>query len=214
MNARRLGDVIGRRFGFTIVGALLLGALFVVGMPTVASAAAPAREVAAANSGYYQVRPGDSLGEIARYYGVTVQDIINANHLTSSTIYVGQRLYIPSGGSPTQAGCTSFYRVQRGDTLTAIAKRYRMNTDALARANGISNASHIVVGQRICIPQIYGNVSSGGTASGHSGIHTVQPGDTLSEIAQQYRVSMHKLMQLNMLKNPDHIYVGQRLRLR
>ena len=74
-----------------------------------------------------------------------------------------------------------------------------------------ADASVIYVGQRICIPQIYGNVSSGGTA--HGGWYTVTAGDTLSEIAQRYRVSMRQLMEWNHINNPNHIYVGQRLRI-
>ncbi|MEZ4836668.1 MAG: LysM peptidoglycan-binding domain-containing protein [Caldilineaceae bacterium] len=43
--------------------------------------------------------------------------------------------------------------------------------------------------------------------------HTVRPGDTLSRIAQSYGVSMSSIMSANGIYNPDHIYVGQRLKI-
>ncbi len=202
----------------TIVAAVALILAVVIAVLPVAAHAAPAEAPAAssANSGVYKVKRGDTLGEIARYFGVTVKDIMVANGLTSSTIYVGQRLIIPSSSSPTTAGCTTVYRVKPGDTLTKIAKQYNMNVSALARANGISNASHIVVGQVICIPQIWGNRSSSGHGSsgGNSqGVHVVVAGDTLSQIAKTYRTSMRSLMELNNIKDPNQIYIGQRLRI-
>jgi LysM repeat protein len=195
----------------------LILALVAATLPAAAYAAPEqAPQESSANSGVYRVKRGDTLGDIARYYGVTVRDLMVANHLSTSTIYVGQRLYIPAGGSPTKAGCTNVYRVKRGDTLTKIANRYNMNVSALARANGISNASHIMVGQVICIPQIWGNRSSSGhgPSGGNSRhVHVVKAGDTLSQIAKYYGTSMRSLMQINNIKNPNKIYVGQRIRL-
>jgi LysM repeat protein len=206
------------RVKMLLVAITLMLALVVATLPTAAHAAPEqAPTESAASGGVYKVKRGDTLGEIARYFGVTVRDIMVANGLSSSTIYVGQRLHIPAGGSPSKAGCTNVYRVQRGDTLTKIAKRYNMNVSALARANGISNASHIVVGQVICIPQIWGDRSSSGHGSsgGSShGVHVVRPGDTLSQIAKSYGTSMRSLMEINNIKNPNQIYVGQRIQIR
>jgi LysM repeat protein len=198
----------GRMFALALTLALF-GALFL----TLDSAqAAPDSSTAVRSSrNYHVVQRGDSLGDIARHYGVTVKDIKEANGLTTSTIYVGQRLRIPSGSSPTAAGCASYYKVRKGDNLTRIAARYNMNVSALARANGLSNASHIVVGQRICIPNIWGNRSS--SHSGTSSVYIVQRGDTLSQIAKSNGTTVRKLMHLNNIHDPNHIYVGQRIKL-
>ena len=40
-------------------------------------------------------------------------------------------------------------------------------------------------------------------------IHVVQPGDTIYRLAQQYGVSMERLLQDNQLQNPSHLVVGQ-----
>lgn len=197
-----------------IVAALLLAML--VSLAPMAAYAAPTESTAAAPSsysgGYYMVRPGDTLGAIARYYGTTIAAIKAANGLTSNTIYVGQRLRIPAPVSAHQTGCSGMYMVMAGDTLSSIASHFGVNTYALAQANGISNASQIYVGQRICIPNIYSPATGSSSMSGN--YYTVKAGDTLSEIAQAHMTTVHKLMMLNHISNPSLIVVGQKLRLR
>jgi hypothetical protein len=80
--------------------------------------------------------------------------IKNANGLTSSVIYVGQVLWIPagSGGGGGGSWCSQTYIVQRGDTLSGIARWFGVSVYELAQVNHISNPSHIYAGQRLCIP--------------------------------------------------------------
>jgi lipoprotein-anchoring transpeptidase ErfK/SrfK len=111
--------------------------------------------------GTYVVRPGDNLFRIALNHGLTTQQLAAANGITNySHVYVGQTLVIPSRGSYSAAAAPSVaasssggtYTVRRGDTLFRIALNHGVSTDALARANGISNVSHIYVGQALRIP--------------------------------------------------------------
>lgn len=191
----------------TAIAILLVFAMTLALMPTVVSAA-PA-SVPTYSMGYHIVKPGETLSQIARYYGVTVSALMSANGLTNPNyIYVGQQLYIPdSSGAP--AGCYSYYYVRPGDTLSRIAAYFGMRTSALAAANGISNPNYIYVGQRLCIPSIYGPSypPSDGT------LYTVKAGDTLTKIANWYGTTVHYLMVLNGLSNPNYIYVGQLLRV-
>lgn len=182
----------------------------------IAATAAPA-DAPAASGAVHIVKKGQTLSHIARYYGVTVQALASANGISNTSyVYVGQRLYIPSSyGAP--AGCTSYYRVKHGDTLSEIAAWYGMSTYALASSNGLSNASYIYVGQKLCIPSIYGGGSYYGGGKHHGGYggghYVVKAGDTLSEIAQWNGTSVHHLMKINHLYNPNHIYIGQKLRI-
>ncbi len=50
--------------------------------------------VESASAATYTVQSGDSLWKIATQHGITYQTLMNANHLSSSTIYVGQKLTI------------------------------------------------------------------------------------------------------------------------
>lgn len=206
-----------RRTAFLLLVCIALTATFI---PT-AAIAAPA-DAPAAGAGHHVVRPGETLSHIARYYGVTINALKQANGLGNANyIYVGQHLYIPSGdyGHGAPAGCSNYYYVRHGDSLSKVAKWFGIKTSALASANGLSNANYIYVGQKLCIPSIYGGgYKHGGShhddgGYGHGGDYRVKPGDTLSEIAKWNGTSVHKLMHLNGLSNPNYIYVGQWLRL-
>ena len=190
------------------IAILLICAIVVTMLPTTARAAPESSP--AYSSGYHIVKPGETLSHIARYYGVTVGALARANGLSNANhIYVGQRLYIPTSyGAP--AGCYSYYYVKLGDTLSRIAAHFGMRTSALAAANGMSNPNYVYVGQRICIPNIYGGPSYSGDWGAY---YKVKVGDTLSEIAQGYGTTVHYLMVLNGLHNPNYIYVGQVLRI-
>ncbi len=92
----------------------------------------------------YVVRWGDSLGSIARYYGVSVNDILalNPQIWNPSYIYAGQVINIPS--TPV------WYTVQYGDTLRIIAARYGTSVYSLQLLNPqIGNPNWIYVGQVI-----------------------------------------------------------------
>lgn len=114
---------------------------------------------------------------------------------------------LPAAAAPDYQGGT--HVVQRGETLSQIARRYGVSMAALAQANGISNPNFIYSGQRLTIPGASGGASSGGSAA--SGVHVVRAGENLSSIAARYGVSMAALAQANGIANPNHIYVGQRL---
>ncbi|RPI52505.1 MAG: LysM peptidoglycan-binding domain-containing protein, partial [Chloroflexi bacterium] len=78
---------------------------------------------------------------------------------------------------------------------------------AIASANGIANPNRIFVGQRLRIPSGH----PGGPGPGGGGIYIVRHGDTLSGIARHLGVSLHALINVNGIRNPNRIYAGQRL---
>lgn len=158
------------------------------------------------------VQPGENLYRIALHYGVTVNQIAAANGLTNtSLIYVGQRLVIPTSGSvpanpaPPTSGV---HVVQPGENLYRIALRYGLTTQTLAAANGIINVNQIYVGQQLVIP---GQASPAPAPAPSGQTYVVQRGDTLSAIAMRYGVSTWALAQINGIRNPSLIYVGQAL---
>jgi LysM repeat protein len=185
-------------------------------LPTVAFAApaAPAAEAAPQSSNcstWHTVRYGETLSHIARFYGVSQQAIMNANGITNpSRIFAGTVLCIPaSGGWNPGPGCSTVHVVQRGETLSGIARAYGVSMWAIMEANGILNANHIFVGQRLCIPG--GSVVPPQPPTGCTAIYVVQRGDTLAGIARWYGTTVGTLMALNGITNPNHIWVGQRL---
>jgi LysM repeat protein len=174
-----------------------------------------ATPVSAAETGIvHVVQPGENLYRIALHYGVTIDAIASANSLTDTRhIYVGQRLIIPSSGSPSAPPSSSggVHVVQRGENLYRIALRYGTTVQALAAANGIVNTNQVYVGQRLVIPGSSSTPPSAPPASGST--YVVRRGDTLTAIALRYGVSAWSLAQLNGISNPSLIYVGQVLRI-
>ncbi len=101
---------------------------------------------------HYRVRKGDTLNAIAQKFGVRLAPIAAANQLNNrNRIYPGQMLVIPS--SSESVGPVR-YRVQRGDTLQAIARRFRTTLAALTESNGITDPHRIVLGQILLIPAV------------------------------------------------------------
>ncbi|PRR69741.1 serine hydrolase [Neomoorella humiferrea] len=71
----------------------------------------------------YQVQPGDSLWQIARRFGTSIDIIKNNNNLSGDTIYPGQKLYIPDG-VPANAPDYSSLKKQIEDFLATQAGTY------------------------------------------------------------------------------------------
>lgn len=117
---------------------------------------------------------------------------------------------------------TGYYTVKGGDTLSRIANRFSTTVNTLASLNDIHNVNRIYVGQRLLVRQQAAPVQAPATKHETSTVntnntantYTVQSGDTLSRIAGKFNTTYTKLAQLNNIKNPNLIRVGQVLTVR
>jgi murein DD-endopeptidase MepM/ murein hydrolase activator NlpD len=117
--------------------------------PAAAVVAAPA-EVSPSGA-QHRVASGDRLGAVADAYGVSLEALARANHLSPPyVIYVGQVLQIPAGAKVTPVR----YAVRRGDTLSGIARRFDVAMADVAAANGIRSPYRLSVGQSLEIPGV------------------------------------------------------------
>ena len=163
------------------------------------------------------VRSGETLSEIADRYGVSTRQLMRLNGLRDSDyIEAGSRLEIP--GPRVSAG-PGRHRVQPGDTLDDIAARYRVSSRDLMLLNGLRNANHVEAGQTLKLPSNAViaqsrpkpapiNVTPGASE------HTVERGQTLTQIARAYELPVATLIDINAISNPNKVTVGTTLYLK
>ena len=100
------------------------------------------------------VQPGETLNQIATEYGVSAAALAEANGITNGNlIRVGQRLVIPGlTVREAQAARGNRHVVQSGESLSGIAQRYGVTTEAIMALNSLDDPNTIVVGQELVIP--------------------------------------------------------------
>jgi lysozyme len=186
-----------------------------------------------AANGPYTVKAGDTLTSVAQELGVSEDALAQANGLSDADVLqVGQVLTMPGAGQAAAAGGANAaatsepsgqYVVQAGDTLSGIAQALGVSAEALAQANGLSDADALQVGQVLAMPgagqaaaasaSTAGTapvaVSSAGATPAANGQYVVQAGDTLGSIAQALGVDEDALAQANGLTDPDSLQIGQ-----
>ena len=158
----------------------------------------------------YTVKSGDTLWGIAKKFNLTVNQIKEANNLTSNSLSIGQKLIIPSQTeTPT---LTNFYTVKQGDTLYSIAKKYNVSVNDIINANNLTT-TNLSIGQTITIPtDTETKVPTPQPTEQEYTIYTVKSGDSLYSIAQKYNTTMQKIIDLNNLST-TLLSIGQKLKI-
>jgi len=115
-----------------------------------ASASEPAAEF---NGGYYKVKRGDSLWDIALKYNTTVANLRKLNGLgRRSYIYAGQVLRVP--GDTLDVNNYYVYTIKKGDTVSDIASRFKTTVSNIKSWNNLEDLKGIQPGDRL---KIYSN---------------------------------------------------------
>ncbi len=107
----------------------------------------------------YVVKKGDTLYSISKRYRTSVEALQRLNAIADpSTLAVGQELKVPAPPTPravkkpvVKPGTTT-YKVQKGDTLSSIARKFNTTTPELQKLNNFSNPNKLVVGSVILVP--------------------------------------------------------------
>lgn len=104
---------------------------------------------------YYRIKPGDTLYSLARFFNVSLDDLIEANPgIDPNRLMVGQIICIPLAVPPVVCPPGTIpYIIKSGDTFYSIARRFKTTVEALKKANPGVNPDALLIGQRICIPR-------------------------------------------------------------
>jgi membrane-bound lytic murein transglycosylase D len=173
---------------------------------------------------YHRIRRGETLNSIAGKYNVTITSLREWNDLSGNKIYAGTNLKIYTDKSSTNYSSndnvtptkTSIfrYRVKKGDTISGLAEKFGVNTAMIKKWNNLSS-NKLIAGKTI---KIYTNekTSSLGdnTTKTSSNViyHKIKSGETLGQIAEQYRVSSSNIRKWNGLKS-NRILSGKTLKI-
>lgn len=151
----------------------------------------------------YTVQVGDTICGISKQFGVSKEEIMRVNNLTSANIRPGQVLKIPDVTD------TFIYTVMPGDSLYSIATEYNTSVDEIVSLNNLSSTL-LSVGQKLKVPGSGSNIQN---MNGPYEIYVVKSGDNLYEIANNYNMTVQDLMAINNLTSTA-LTIGQELKVK
>lgn len=190
----------------------------------------------------YTVQSGDTLTGVANRYGVSISELAAANNLTTrSNLIRGRTITIPAAGTTSSAASsnaassgsssrgnslsnTQNYKVQSGETLIGLARRYNVSVSDLAETNNLASNAQLMRGQTIKVPSGSGSSSSSSTSNSSSSSasgsklsntenYTVQSGDSLIGLARKFGVSTADLAATNNIASNAQLQRGQTLKV-
>jgi membrane-bound lytic murein transglycosylase D len=162
----------------------------------------------------HKIRRGETLSSIANRYKTSVTAISRANNINAAhRIIAGKIIKIPNSGSgaqvatPVQVSQSSKpvkYKVQKGDSLWLIARKFSTTTKQIMAGNRL-NSSTLYAGQILTITPFQQ------AASGSAAVYQVRSGDSPFVIAKKHNMRLDRLLALNHLSKTSKIFPGQKL---
>jgi membrane-bound lytic murein transglycosylase D len=167
----------------------------------------------------HRIRSGETIGNIAAKYGVSVSQIREWNNLKGNHLVRGRKLVINpddnrrlAGNGSHSNGNTIKYKVRRGDSIGKIADKFGVTSLQLKKWNQLSS-NKVAFGKVLVIHgKDVDNSIGDNTTRKTSNIvrYTVKTGDSMGKIADKYGVSIADIKHWNDLKS-DKVIVGKAL---
>lgn len=171
----------------------------------------------------YKIQRGDNLVTIARRHHVDVATLRASNQLDSDILKIGHVLLIPDAGngiSPLHGANRSLasteasrieYKVNSGDTVSGIAKKYGVSTKQIYAWNKLKSDSIIKTGQKLVVWGKTPQQSDQGIIRKVG--YKVRNGDSLSLIASRFNLRIRDIIEWNSIKASQYLRPGQSLTL-
>ena len=159
--------------------------------------------VPVSGSGYYVVKKGDTLWNIAKNNNISVDKLKEINNLASNSLSIGQVLLVNDNSNnditdDSNNSLNDYYTVVKGDTLYSIANKYGLSVDELKNYNNLTSNT-LNIGQKLLVSK-----------RDNLNMYIVKKGDTLYSIANMYNVSVNDLKSVNNLVS-NNLSIGQEL---
>ena len=169
----------------------------------------------------YQVKKGDTMYGVARLFGWDEKIIQQSNPGEMTTLQKGSMLYYPcdseetvqkedSNNNTSTAGKDGVtHRIERGETLSSIARMYGMTAKELQMLNP-GAGDYIKAGDLLVISDPE-TTSAGGNSD--VSYHKIQSGETLYGIGKKYNVSVEALLKSNPGVSERNFRAGETIRI-
>ncbi|MFC3120235.1 LysM peptidoglycan-binding domain-containing protein [Agaribacter flavus] len=179
----------------------------------------------------YKIRSGDSLEKIAKKYNTTTDVIKEINDLRSSRIYAGKHLLVPVALKSIEEYALSVdqrllktqsiargshktnHKVRNGDTLWDIARKHKVSVRDLAKWNKMAPRDPLKIGMNLVVWTGKPDLSSTQKSINRNITYRVKSGDSLSRIAQRFKLKINDIVQWNNLQGKKYLQPGQKLKL-
>lgn len=169
-----------------------LSALLAVLLLLVIVTTAHASPVSVSEGPAYIVQSGDSLSSIASRFGLTLQELLEANPtIDPDNLAIGDHVLIP--GLEGIVGLLITDPVQFGDSLNSLSRRNQISTAYLIKLNHITSPSEMFAGLGLVLPQQDGFKPLTARI-------IIRPDDSLFEAAILSGNSPYEILELNQLK--------------
>ena len=183
----------------------------------------------------YKIKPGDSLGVIAKKHNTSIELIKQINKINGTQIRAGKHLLIPVAAQSLDSyifsqeqrlatkqnykrqGQKFTHKVKSGDTLWDISRKYNVSTKSIAKWNGMAPRDTLKIGQNLVIwkkaktTQVSGNIAEQVVMRNIN--YKVRRGDSFARIADKFNVSIKEIEEWNSISRKDYLQPGQMLKL-
>jgi len=181
----------------------------------------------------YTIKRGDSILSISKAHHITPALLKQINQLSSNTIRAGKTLLIPQSSQPLTSYSLSqdqrlneklnrtisgkrklTYRVGKGDSFWTISRRYGVNTQSLAKWNGMAPGDTLVAGRKLVIWQETKVSADKMSEQRQRKIHyRARSGDSYARIANRFNISLRELKRWNQVDFKKYLQPGDMLTL-
>jgi membrane-bound lytic murein transglycosylase D len=182
----------------------------------------------------YEIKSGDTLSTIAKRYHTTTDLLQSINKLPNHNLRAGRTLMVPKSAASAEfyshtagqrlqrvqangKGTKVEYQVRSGDSLWQISRKFNVSTGQLAKWNGMAPGDPIFPGQKLVI---WKQTSTGTAATSDNEravirklAYKVRKGDSLSAIADKFKVRVADIREWNNVDPSRHLKPGQNLTL-
>lgn len=206
-----------------LVVILFLGNLTIIISQNTSKQITPAQKILLGGKEYFLhvVQHGEGLYRIGVIYGVSQQEILDANDDITVDLKVGQIIRVPiiKGRNSTsqelsRSSTYMYHTVEKGQTAYSISRQYNIPIESIYE-NNIGTQGGLVEGAILRIPVLTSDENVGSSIIEPDSFiyHTVEPKETLYGIAHEYHTTINVIIEANPALRDGTLPIGSKVRI-